>query len=474
MIDLINGLQIGTAPQELGKLTQGTAVDQKVDADAFQNLLQQMQEAGINDQQAVKNLLSQNDDLKSFIQGHGVQNPETLFSKLFSSDQSDEVVTSEQLLKAKNDISNSNPTITKPEAQGSNLGDILNSKFSSEVQPTPQTQSLEQPVTTKQAKGLPQGLQNILGKSAVNNTEAMSQSQMSMMSKAQESLEAVDPRLGSGQLKIGATVQKPTVTTKQMHFSEDFVAAHTTGLADKPRVVGKRNAISSFSAEKAVLDDSGIIKKKSIGHIDKENTLFDTAAKEKLTSQVDNAQVMNREVLEVNPMTQKTETTSSITASVQGGQDVKVLDLSNVDNPQKIMDEISKYIENSRIQNGKELNIVVKHNDLGQFRVHAQKAQGGMIDLQIHTASDEAHNFFQKHEVGLLKTLSSQGVRIADFKLAQSDSSSMASSGNDSSGQNFSGNEQGFARKFNGGQDFQDGRQRRQELWDEYRERLGA
>jgi flagellar hook-length control protein FliK len=159
-------------------------------------------------------------------------------------------------------------------------------------------------------------------------------------------------------------------------------------------------------------------------------------------------------------------------------QSVKVLDLSNISSPEKIIQEVTNYIEANKINSQTELEVVVNHKDLGQFKVHAQKSGGDMVDLKIMTASAEGQKFFEAQEVNLLKSLNNNGVKVSDFKLSMN-SSSVSNSSNSGSGQdNFSGSNNSGAegqnsRQYSGNSSFSgNGRERREELWSQYREKF--
>lgn len=154
------------------------------------------------------------------------------------------------------------------------------------------------------------------------------------------------------------------------------------------------------------------------------------------------------------------------------------LDLSKIDmnNSKEIINRISNYLEQNNLATSNNLEVSVKHEQLGQFKINASKMNQGsdLIDLQITTSSPEAHKFFMKHENELLQTLNKNGVQLSDFKVmtAVHDGQSSSSS---SFGQSFSqnGREQYSSSQFES-KDFDQGQQRRKELWNEYRERLGA
>lgn len=298
------------------------------------------------------------------------------------------------------------------------------------------------------------------------------------LGKASTEATFLDPRLGPQvHMATPKKVGKGSIQT-QVQYSEDFMTQKIEqGANGKTKVTGNNQALNLFSKEQSVLSDTGIINTKNISNVETGQVNFDSEKVEKLTGQFDEISSFKESNTSLNqgPFIGNKEVTASVTTSAT---DTKVLDLSNIQNPEQLLKEISSYIESSRIQNGRDLEVIVNHKDLGQFKVNASKGDGGMIDLQITAASEEAHAFFNKNEVSLLKTLNGSGVKVADFKLSanfsMNDTQNSNSSGNDSTGQNSSGNQQGFGRQSNGGNSQDQGRQRRQELWDQYRERQGA
>lgn len=240
-------------------------------------------------------------------------------------------------------------------------------------------------------------------------------------------------------------------------------------------------SLSKFQKEQSVLDN-GIIKTKK-------SDFFKTSSKEESSdSEVkvdEKVHTFSKEEAALAMLTRegvrpihKMNTESSV-----NGQ-TKVLDLSaiNPTDTNQVIEKISNYITQSRFSNADSLDLVVKHDSLGQFNVQVNKTSGSdLIDLQIKTATAEGNQFFAKHESDLLKHLGQNGVKVADLKIAMSDAITMSNGSemrkNTDSGSQFSGNQnQGSHNSSNGSsQDFsRGGEQRRKQLWEEYRERLGA
>jgi|GEM_PF-5807346 len=155
------------------------------------------------------------------------------------------------------------------------------------------------------------------------------------------------------------------------------------------------------------------------------------------------------------------------------------LDMSKLDmsKPQQVIDRIVEYIDKAQFERTQKLDLVVKHEKLGQFHMQVSKSgvNSELIDLKIQAQGAEMHNFFKDHEFDLMKTLTKNGIRLGDFKLTQGSESSSFSQSSDSNkeGQTSQG------QKFSQGQD-QDKEQankdsqRRRTLWEQYQERHGA
>ena len=146
--------------------------------------------------------------------------------------------------------------------------------------------------------------------------------------------------------------------------------------------------------------------------------------------------------------------------------------------PSEIMKQVSDYIQQSQLAGKDQLDLTVKHHELGQFKINVSKLQGQQhIDLQITTQSKEAHQFFVRHENDLMRNLIQSGIQLSDLRVvaAQGD---IAPTHQSESKQFYQGSQdQNSSSKqwanFESHQ-FGDGRERRKELWEEYRSRLSA
>lgn len=81
------------------------------------------------------------------------------------------------------------------------------------------------------------------------------------------------------------------------------------------------------------------------------------------------------------------------------GPNTKVVDLLNIpaSNKSELIQKITNYIEMNKFESSGSLDVLVKHDELGHFRVNASRAGvGNQVDLQITAASKEGHQSSQK------------------------------------------------------------------------------
>lgn len=156
-----------------------------------------------------------------------------------------------------------------------------------------------------------------------------------------------------------------------------------------------------------------------------------------------------------------------------------VFDMTSVNSAKssEVIAKIVNYLDQQQLTSKGELDVLVKHDELGQFRLNVNRSgDKGSIDMRI-SAGAEGHRFFTEHEVELVKALNQSGVRLSDLKIVQaevigetgkSSSGSFGDSSEDRSSSQFSQSHQ------QRGGNNRDGSDRRRHLWQEYRERMGA
>lgn len=176
-------------------------------------------------------------------------------------------------------------------------------------------------------------------------------------------------------------------------------------------------------------------------------------------------------------MNNKQEASQQMEAQNSG----KVLDLGkmNTSNTAEIVKKISDFVQQNQVANTSSLDLTVKHESLGQFNIQVNRpmdAKSNQMDMQITTATPEAHDFFVKNEIGLMKNLSQAGIQLSDLRIVSGgESMSFSQSDSRQSGHN---NQQQAPKEFMSfDKDFSQGSDRRRELWQEARanqQRYGA
>lgn len=164
------------------------------------------------------------------------------------------------------------------------------------------------------------------------------------------------------------------------------------------------------------------------------------------------------------------------TQQIQQTNNTQVFDMSNVDssNAAEVIDKISNYVSQSRLQNTEELNLVVKDNALGKFNINVNKLKNqGNVQLEITTMADEGHKFFTENESDLVKSLIKSGIKLTDVKVTASGENQQTN--NDSRNSSGKNSSEGQSQQFGSKDRNEDAdSQRRQSLWEQYKERVGA
>jgi hypothetical protein len=166
---------------------------------------------------------------------------------------------------------------------------------------------------------------------------------------------------------------------------------------------------------------------------------------------------------------------------VQVAQNNEVLDMSNIntDDKQKIITEISNYIEKRVFETSDELEILVKHDSLGGLKIHVKKMPvDNAIDLKIESGNKFASNFFEDNKAALVQDLTSAGLKLSDVKIVLNQSglelkSQDFKSSEDSSfnGSKEEGSHSHHQQKHNSKDKDS---QRRSMLWENYKERMAS
>jgi len=158
--------------------------------------------------------------------------------------------------------------------------------------------------------------------------------------------------------------------------------------------------------------------------------------------------------------------------------DLQVIDLSqtNSTNKTELMNKISNYIQGQQMAGQENIEVLVKHDELGQFKINASKSgPGNQVDLEIQAATKQGQQFFMENEVELIKSLQKNGIKLADVKIGGGELFSMAdaksSTSDSNSGFQGRGEGQGQNQGFQGRQgSASHGHNKRQQLWQEAKE----
>lgn len=156
---------------------------------------------------------------------------------------------------------------------------------------------------------------------------------------------------------------------------------------------------------------------------------------------------------------------------------VKVFDMSNIKstNADQIMNQISDYIVQAKAAKEPTVSMRVNHDDLGTLDITVQKTQlaagtdAVAINIGAHTA--DGKNFFQSNSKELFSHLSTQGVTVADFKVDTSSQTSKNDFDMGQSSQRQAGQEKQFGSEQN---QRRHESERRQNLWDQFRDKDAA
>jgi hypothetical protein len=217
-----------------------------------------------------------------------------------------------------------------------------------------------------------------------------------------------------------------------------------------------------------------------------------TADKNVAVKNSDEQQPTLAKILDFRPTTMNPEAAVLETGkaeAIDNKAPAKVLDLSSVQisnntSKNEIIQKIADYIQTNHLANQSEVELTVKHQDLGTFQINVQKMKGATdIKMSIAANEQEGFKFFQKFEGELVRTLESAGIKVADFKVTTSQMNFSSSFAQDSGAKDGQGGRQQWSesssfreeswQKSSSDERRQDS-DRRRDIWAQYRERFGA
>ncbi|RZF22631.1 hypothetical protein DAY19_02330 [Halobacteriovorax vibrionivorans] len=277
--------------------------------------------------------------------------------------------------------------------------------------------------------------------------------------------------------------------------SDAFVANRSFAGNNQVKNMANNIGLNKFSKEANLKNDSLIkVKPETMKSSQNSVSLEDILGQETPKSENRSSSLQNNLIGALGA----DNSASNFKAQINLAKAPEVLDLSAVTNSDQIIQEVTNYIEMNRIENGKSLQMLVKHDQLGHFNITANKEMNGMVALNIEAQSVEAKEFFKENEVKLLKNLDMKGIRVADFKIQTATSGQMSDTASQSD--SFNKEKKDSERRFdaqadkistleNSGNEFDSARQldsedsltfdknareRRQQRWQEYSQRIGA
>lgn len=162
------------------------------------------------------------------------------------------------------------------------------------------------------------------------------------------------------------------------------------------------------------------------------------------------------------------------------GRTIKALDLSTIDttNSIELVNKISDYIQQNGMQRAQSLDMTIHHDSLGQFKINVGRPEANLnqLNLEIITSTDNGQEFFTKNEAQLIKTLINSGLKIADLRIVPTERqfAEFNDSKGPSSEYNHLGKEDSSSDLYDKSDQQDRDSRRRKELWEMYRERLGA
>ena len=117
------------------------------------------------------------------------------------------------------------------------------------------------------------------------------------------------------------------------------------------------------------------------------------------------------------------------------------------------------------------LNITVKHESLGKFQLAIKESAEQGLEIKILTGTEDGNKFFVKNENEISNNLKNLGLKIGDVKVISSpeilaEQKDFNDSNKDNSSQDLKNN------KSDENKERKEDSQRRQNLWEFYRERM--
>jgi len=156
--------------------------------------------------------------------------------------------------------------------------------------------------------------------------------------------------------------------------------------------------------------------------------------------------------------------------------ETKVFDLSQLqgnENTNEVITKIQDYIIQAKFSKDPQIQMTMKHDDLGAIDLFVQKGANNQVSIVINSATAEGSKFFAQNQAELLGTLAQAGVNVSELKLDSS--STMGGSGKDDSESNQSSQKQDGQQKFGSKEnEKKEDQNKREELWKLFNDRKAA
>lgn len=273
-------------------------------------------------------------------------------------------------------------------------------------------------------------------------------------------VQSVQQQMNPQNIALGQERVLPNLQARNL--GQNILQENVPNVADRKVMNRSINpAMKQYASEQSQFQ-SNIIKMPSV-------ELEKTSSELELANTNDGAKVL--------PMMAQGHQAKNLQLQPQLSAAKQVLDLSHISasNNSELIEKISNYIQQNALQRVDGLDLTVRHNELGQFRISvSQQAGAENLHLQILTSTKEGHTFFKAHEGALVRSLSDAGISVGELQVMSgapnrsfADSQSSADQkGGQFSSQHNSSNQQGDSHQRDS--------QRRRDLWEEYRQRFSA
>ena len=138
---------------------------------------------------------------------------------------------------------------------------------------------------------------------------------------------------------------------------------------------------------------------------------------------------------------------------------------------EETISRVNSYIQSHYNKTDENLNITVKHESLGKFQLAIKENTEQGLEIKILTGTEDGNKFFVKNENEISNNLKNLGLKIGDVKVISSpeifaEQKDFNDSNKDNSSQDLKNN------KSDESKERKEDSQRRQNLWEFYRERM--